>query len=310
MNLFIIGGVKLIKTSQSYLYNAFGFVIKSDLELPEIPQITIGKYEISISERCDLDVLWEKKKSNNEYFVFRPQFVIFRVPNIAIFLIKDGNEINYYAYKQNVDDYIRLYLLGTCMGAILMQRKILPIHGSAIARNGEAIAIVGDSGAGKSTLASALLNKGYELISDDVIPIKISSSGTPMVVPSYPQQKLWKESLINFGMETDQFRPIVDRELKYAVPVNSKFTKSTLKLTRIYELVKTEENDINIRTIKKLECFHTLYYNTYRNFFLKEMNLLEWHFNLCALMINKLKIYQLKRPITKFSVNELADIIE
>ena len=50
--------------------------------------------------------------------------------------------------------------LGTCMGALLMQRKIFPFHGSAIAINGKAYAIVGDSGAGKSTLASAFLKKG------------------------------------------------------------------------------------------------------------------------------------------------------
>ena len=38
------------------------------------------------------------------------------------------------------------------MGALLMQRKILPLHGSAIAIDGKAYAFVGDSGAGKSTL--------------------------------------------------------------------------------------------------------------------------------------------------------------
>ena len=57
------------------------------------------------------------------------------------------------------------------MGAILMQRKILPLHGSAIAIDGKAYAIVGDSGAGKSTLASAFLKRGYQLLSDDVITV-------------------------------------------------------------------------------------------------------------------------------------------
>ena len=38
------------------------------------------------------------------------------------------------------------YLLGTCMGTILMQRKILPLHGSAIEIEGKVYAIVGDSG--------------------------------------------------------------------------------------------------------------------------------------------------------------------
>ena len=50
---------------------------------------------------------------------------------------------------------VRLYLLGTCMGALLFQRKLLPLHGSAVVINGKAYAFVGDSGAGKSTLAAA-----------------------------------------------------------------------------------------------------------------------------------------------------------
>ena len=40
------------------------------------------------------------------------------------------------------EDIIRLYILGTCMGAILMQRKILPLHGSAIAINGKAMRLL------------------------------------------------------------------------------------------------------------------------------------------------------------------------
>ena len=72
------------------------------------------------------------------------------------------------------EDVIRLYILGTCMGAILMQRKILPLHGSAIEIDGKAYAIVGDSGAGKSTLASAFLKQGYQLVSDDVIAVSLS----------------------------------------------------------------------------------------------------------------------------------------
>ena len=45
--------------------------------------------------------------------------------------------------KRYDEDVIRLYILGTCMGAILMQRRIFPLHGSAVAINGKAYAFVG-----------------------------------------------------------------------------------------------------------------------------------------------------------------------
>ena len=84
-----------------------------------------------------------------------------------------------------------------------MQRKILPLHGSAIAIEGKAYAIVGESGAGKSTLAASLLSRGYKLLSDDVIPILLSEKNIPFVVPAYPQQKLWLESLNQFEMKAE-----------------------------------------------------------------------------------------------------------
>ena len=75
------------------------------------------------------------------------------------FCIQEGKRIIVSPIEGSDEDEIRLYILGTCMGAILMQRKILPLHGSAVAIDGKAYAIVGDSGAGKSTLASAFLTK-------------------------------------------------------------------------------------------------------------------------------------------------------
>ena len=100
---------------------------------------------------------------------------MFQIPNIATFSIQNGNKNNCFTFERiQMKMSFDFIYLGTCMGAILMQRKIFPLHGSAVAINGKAYAIVGDSGAGKSTLASAFLNKGYQLLSDDVIAVSLS----------------------------------------------------------------------------------------------------------------------------------------
>ena len=87
---------------------------------------------------------------------------MFQVPDTAIFCIKDGNKIIVSPIKGSEEDKIRLYILGTCMGVLLMQRKVLTLHGSAIAIDGKAYAFIGESGAGKSTLASAFIREGYQ----------------------------------------------------------------------------------------------------------------------------------------------------
>lgn len=289
---------------------AFGLKIESEFDLPELPQVNIGEDQVEIIiKKTDLSSLWSEQGDSNKYFVIKENWILFRIPDIAIYLIKNGREIFVTPFEGSNENQIRLYLLGTCMGALLMQRKILPLHGSAIAINGKAYAIVGDSGAGKSTLASAFLKKGYQLLSDDVIPVTLSDENIPIVTPAYPQQKLWLESLNHFNMEPTHYEPIFERETKFAVPVSNQFAMEPLPLAGIFELIKTEDEKINLQPIKKLERFSTLFQHTYRNFFLAQSGLVEWHFRTSAKILNEIELYQLTRPISRFTAHDLTSFI-
>lgn len=74
---------------------------------------------------------------------------------------------------------VRLFILGTCMAVIMMQRGILPLHGSAVVIDGWAYAFVGHSGAGKSTLSAALASRGYPLLTDDVVALTWDAGEEP-----------------------------------------------------------------------------------------------------------------------------------
>ena len=300
----------MISTAHTFVYKAFGYTVSSEIPLPELPPIKLENCLADITVKIiDLNNLWSELSSDNDYFVVKENLVMFRIPEKAIFLIQNGNEIFVSPISELNDKYHRLYILGTCMGAILMQRKVLPLHGSAIAIDGRAYAIVGDSGAGKSTLASAFLKRGYQLLSDDVIPVTFSEDNIPMVTPAYPQQKLWIESLEKFEMDSNQYESIVERETKFAVPVTDQFVNHQLPLSGIFELIKTDEDDIALIQITKMNRFHTLFTHTYRNFFLDEAGLMDWHFATSAKMVNHLAIYQLGRPTSRFTAYELVDVI-
>jgi hypothetical protein len=235
---------------------------------------------------------------------------MFKVHDIAIFLIEDGSRITVSPLNEYKEDVIRLYLLGSCMGAILMQRGILPLHGSAVAINGKAYAIVGESGAGKSTLASAFLQKGYQLLTDDVIGISFTKENLPLVIPSYPQQKLWQESIDEFGIDNSQFRPIYQRETKFAVPIKNHFSSNPLPLAGVFELDFTESEEIELKQIEGLTRFQTLFIHTYRNLLIQNLGLTDWHFINSGKIINQISMYHLRRPKNKFTANELVSIIE
>ena len=257
----------------------------------------------------DVPVIRNEWSYINHYFAMKENEVLFQVPDVANFFMQDGKKIIVTPISNANEDQIRLYLLGTCMGVILLQKKILPLHGSVIAIDGKAYAFVGDSGAGKSTLASAFLKQGYQLLTDDVIAVRLNQENTPVVIPSYPQQKLWQESLDQFGVDSNQYRPLFARETKFSVPVESKFYREALPLAGIFELIKTNDDELEIHSIQGLNRLHTLYYHTYRNFLIEPFGLMEWHFNTSTSMINKMDLYQIRRPVSRFTAHDIPELI-
>jgi hypothetical protein len=251
----------------------------------------------------------ELESTPNTYVVL-DNHVMFYIPNNAYYCIQEGRTIMVSPVPEADEDLIRLYILGTCMGALLMQRGIYPLHGSAVAIHGKAYAIIGESGAGKSTLASALISKGYPILSDDVIAVSLSKKDqTAVVTPSYPHQKLWQESLNQFGMTASNYRSVYGRETKYSIPVTSNYFPDPLPLAGVFELVKDEDYKEDIVRIEKLDRFQTLFCHTFRQFLIPRLGLTKWHFNTSAAIMNQIEMFQLRRPAFGFTAPHLASLL-
>ncbi|TXK82498.1 ATP-binding cassette domain-containing protein [Paenibacillus sp. N3.4] len=300
-----------IKKQTRYL--AFGLNIASDFDFPELKQID------SESSSYDIEIKLSLEDRSGQYaeaydkpntYVVTDHSVQFYIPNVALFAVQHGRQISVIPMKDSDENQIRLYMLGTCMGAILMQRRVLPLHGSVVAIEGKAYAIVGESGAGKSTLASAFIKEGYQLLTDDVIAVSLSEEGSnPYVTSSYPQQKLWQESLASFGMETSQYDSIFGRETKYNVPMAANYFAGTLPLAGVIELVKSEGNEAEIRPIEKLARLQTLFEHTFRNFFVSQLGLTDWHFHTSVSVVKQIDMYRLSRPMKGFTAPLLVATI-
>lgn len=282
-------------------------MLNSPIRFPELEEVSLTINVDVVIEISDLTSLW-LNEGNQGKFVVTEERILFRIENTAIFCVENGEKIIVSPDGEGNEDKMRLYILGSCMGAILLQRKTLALHGSAIAINGKAYAIVGDSGAGKSTLAASFVANGYKILSDDVIPVSFSNK-IPIVTPSYAQQKLWSKSLEEFGVDKRKFKPLFEREDKYAVPVNENFCNEILPLGGIIELRKSDIEQVELSTISSLQAIHTLFNHTYRNFFVPRLGLMEWHFNITAQVSGKVPCYRSIRPSSRFTVVELTDLI-
>jgi hypothetical protein len=296
-------------TKQTYQYKTFGLYITSDIRFPELYQTTfVGEGDLFI-ENCDLANIWNEKVTPNSQVFVEKNLVLFKIPDLAIFCIQNGNSIIFSPEHGADQEKIRLYLLGTCMGTLLLQKKILCLHGSAVAIDGKAYAFVGESGVGKSTLAAAFAIKNYQLISDDVLAINFDDQNNPYVMPSYPQQKLWEESLIEFGMDSKEYKPLFERETKFAVPVENPIRVPIL-LAGVIELnILESDSSIIYKHLDGLHRIQTLFQHTYRSSFIRKLKLSDWHFRETNKLINRIQMSKLSRPKEKFTAHEMVSMV-
>ena len=134
------------------------------------------------------------------------------VEGIGRFRITDGERIGWQRADAGVSDQdIRTFLLGSAVGALLIQRGMLVLHGNALEKDGQAIVCLGHSGAGKSTLAYALMQQGWRLLADDLVAV----NGEGMVLPGIPRIKLWHDAAKAFGLDPGALPPIREGMNKY-----------------------------------------------------------------------------------------------
>jgi hypothetical protein len=296
------------------VHRAFGLRISSRIPLPELPLSgdgIEGEPADIVIDTAKPDRLREELEACGSNFSFSHagRRFLFLIPDTAVYCIEDGRTVTVAPLPGADPEKVRVYLLGTCLGALLMFRRVLPLHGSAVAIDGRAYAFLGDSGIGKSTLAAAFVGMGHRLVSDDVVAVSCAEDGTPVVMPSYPQQKLWRESLEGLGIASGPYRPIYQETEKFAVPAGSRFSSDPIPLAGVFELAISNRGKIAVRRLSNLERLRVILMHTYRNWLIPRLGLADWHFRTAASVSSRVKVCQLQRPLEGFTARRLAAAI-
>lgn len=292
----------------SYNYKAYGLMVNSELLIPELetaegtPDVIIkfGKVPMHLENASETGIRFEA--SQDEFLL--------KIDNIARYYVWAGREIVIEPLNEGREDDIIVFLLGTVFGALLHQRGFLVLHGSCIEVNGEGVLFTGVSGIGKSTLAAAFYEKGYPVLTDDVSAVFIGEDEAPYIMPGMPSLKLWQDSAVKFGKDTQTLVPLRKEMNKYRLEIGDKFVAGPLPLSRIYILNTDFETEIKINEISSLDRLTTLIDNTYRIRFLKGQGGKALHFKQCAVLANKVGIYRVQRPKSGFRINELLERLE
>lgn len=292
-------------------YKVYGLNIRSEIEIDEFQKIDITpddkivniKFGVMCKEIKD-DILkgYYIKLSNDKIW--------FHISDIATYCISDGNEIMVEVCENADMQLMKVYIMCSCLGFIMLQRNMVAIHGGVIEMNNKAVIFTGDRGAGKSTLTTALRKKGYKFISDDVASTKIEK--VPYVMPGFPYQKLCESAMDNFEYDKEKYTSFMsDKEVKYIVPAKEEFIYEPRKLTTIIKITVGDVEEVTIKELKGSEKINNIINNIYRGEYIKHLGGVNpEYFKKCLNIAKNINFYVVTRPKDQFTVDKQIELIE
>ena len=204
------------------------------------------------------------------------------------------------------------YLFGPVLGFVLRLRGVICLHASAVAVDGQAIALVGSPGAGKSTIAAAFAQCGFSVIADDVVALAEDGRNF-QVQPGYPRLNLWSDSVrALFGSDEalPRITPTWDKRYLALGDNGLGFTANPLPLGAIYVL-GTREGDLAAPVIDDIagsNALRDLVTNTYVNYLLdREMRSRE--FDVLTRLVVRMPIRRVRAPADYSAVLGLSEAI-
>ncbi|MFB2974243.1 hypothetical protein ACE1CD_35210 [Aerosakkonema sp. BLCC-F183] len=289
-------------------YTAYNLGIHSEFTLSELMSgatktdvvIRRGKVERTASEIANPKNLLLRANS---------QETCFYVPKVAACLVRGTDEIIVDEDEGVEPGLLSNFIVGLPLAMLLHLRGIIVLHASAVAVNGAVVAFLGKSGEGKSTIAATLHKRNHPLVTDDILAIDINDTTGATVLPSYPQLRLWPQSVTSIGEVAENLPRIFPNLEKRSKLVTDEFQPTPLPLKRIYVL--GEGTDLEIASINTQSAFLEITRQSYPDLeLLKAIGTPDAKFHRCIKLANLIPAYQIKRPRDIYLLSELAQLIE
>jgi hypothetical protein len=293
--------------SIKYYYKVFNLVFESELQCPELLKVKSQSADVTIkidSVPKHLDVI----EKHRHHFESNENQVLLSIPQVGRLLVEQGKTITIDPTSGVSDKTLRLYLLGSAMGAIQHQRGRLILHANAITNEKTTLLVCGRSGAGKSTTANALLKHfNTKLLSDDLAVLDFDEK--PFISPAYPQSKLWQNALDILEIPRQvKLLPIRDSIDKYALPLQKYFCSEVQSLDIIFILQPQDQPTVTVRELTGLEKINALRCHTYRKGYLIGEQLSN-RFDSINVLAAKVPVYMINRPKTGNTLIEVTEMI-
>ncbi|WP_426293189.1 serine kinase [Dyadobacter endophyticus] len=221
-------------------YTAFGLHIHSEIPLPELAEgdphstadVCIRTGAIALPPMRPTMIY---RRGIKAFFGQDDQASYLDWAGVASFKASGGNEllVSPVAADGNI---ISLFTVSEALGLILFQKGYFLLHASAVVLGDEAWCFMGMPGAGKSSTAAAFIKAGCRLLSDDLTAITFDEAGKPVVVPAYPQLKIWEKTVAGLRYDMSALEPVSEGINKFAYQPREQFPTKVIPLKKVFFL--------------------------------------------------------------------------
>lgn len=288
-----------------FLHSAYTLTIQSEIPLPELaageapPDVYIRLGHVGSD--------WAVPDGRPPCIQASPEETLLYWANVGAFRVRGGREITVDP-DPGVDEHtLRLFLEGACLGVVLQQRGYLMLHSSAVVVDGSAVVFLGWKGWGKSTTAAAMVARGHLMLADDVVAVDCAPA-IPMVLPGFPQLKLWPEAVSALGENAEALNRLHPSYEKRARPTRESFYPAPAPLRAVYILDKGAE--LAIVPVASKDALIQLVSQSYAARSLGGPEAATRHFFQCTTLAEHVPIYRLERPADLQLVPAIAAYIE
>lgn len=295
-----------------YFYRVYGLNIDSNIEILEFP-----KRNEDFKDKDIVTILYGQTPNNileeireGKSIHVTKDHVWFHIDHVATYCIENGNKVIVDTCEDCDISLMKVYIMGSVLGFLLLQRESTAIHGGTVVINGNAIIFTGERGAGKSTLTTALVKRGYNFVADDVAALSFYNK--IVVEPGFPYHKLCVDALENMYYVKESYPCFqADGKVKYIVPDFYGFYKRKVPLTAICELDMGEVDNVKVEEIRGGEKLNKIIKNIYRTEYIGSMGgMTPKYLKKCIEIAKKAKFYIITRPKGKYTVDDQIEIIE
>jgi len=287
-----------------FLYAAYGLVFELPFACPALPPapedsapdviVSEGPVPTQLADLVDQGAVWQSGAT---------AFLSFAGRRVGRFLIEEGRRITIQRSPAATDARLCLHLLTSAMSIVLRQRGMLVLHASAVAGPNGALVLTGAPGSGKSTTLAALLQKGCQLLADDLTAIRIEGGGA-LVVPGVPQFKLGRAAAANLGQVTDGLTERRGRRMKLVNP--AAVACSNTPLRAFCQLQPEDTQSLRCELVTGARKFEALDACLYGPVYPADRLVL---FPLVTAVLARTAVYRVIRPIEGWSVDAVVETL-